>query len=153
MAQDVIMQVLTQHPAILPEPPPAVLVETLGAATVNIRVLFWLDSAQHDFFKTTSSVIRLVKRALQDASISMPDESREVVFPHGIPVHLLEGRPDRARDGAPPSPAHSQPQPDPVSTAAEGELSSETGRLQDQARRARLPEEGKNLLEAPGSSL
>ena len=147
MAQEVIMQVLANHPATLREPPPAVLVEALGAATVNLRVLFWLDGDQHDYFKTKSSVMRMVKRALQDASISMPDELREVVFPDGVPVRLLEERMERPRDGGRPGPPLSPDAPDPVATAAEGDLESETGRLQDQARRARLPEEGKNLLE------
>ncbi len=152
MAQEVVMQVLADHPAILRDPPPAVLVDALGAATVNLRVLFWLDGKQHDYFKTKSSVIRMVKRTLQDASISMPDELREVIFPDGVPVRLLEERLDRPRDGGRPGPPPSSDAPDPVSTAAEGDLESETPRLQDQARRARLPEEGKNLLEDSGNS-
>jgi small-conductance mechanosensitive channel len=146
-AQDVMMQALSEHPTILREPPPAVLVEGLGAATVNLRVLFWLDGSQHDLLKTKSSIIRMVKRALQDAGISMPDESREVVFPDGVPVRLLEERPHVTRDKDQPSPSASPLAPDPVSTAAEGDLGSEMERLQDQARRARSPEEGKNLLE------
>jgi small-conductance mechanosensitive channel len=148
MAQEVIMQVLTNHPTILREPLPAVLVDALGAATVNLRVLFWLDGVKHDYSKTKSSVIRMVKRALQDAGISMPDESREVVFPNGVPVRMLAERLDRAGDGGHPSSPPSALVPDPVSTTAEGDLGSETERLQDQARRARPPEEGMNLLEA-----
>ena len=143
MAQEVMMRVLTEHPAILPEPAPAVLVESLGAATVNLRVWFWLDSSEHDYFKTKSSVIRMIKRALQDAGVSMPDESREVVFPHGVPVRMLESRHPVSQDGAP----HGTPPiSDPVSTAAEGDLGTETARLQDQARHARTPEAGQNLL-------
>jgi hypothetical protein len=90
----------------------------------------------------------MVKRALQDAGISMPDESREVVFPNGVPVRMLAERLDRAGDGGHPSSPPSALVPDPVSTTAEGDLGSETERLQDQARRARPPEEGMNLLEA-----
>ena len=143
MAQEVMMRVLTEHPAILPEPAPAVLVESLGAATVNLRVWFWLDSSEHDYFKTKSSVIRMIKRALQDAGVSMPDESREVVFPHGVPVRMLAERHPVSQDGAP----HGTPPiSDPVSTAAEGDLGTETARLQDQARHARTPEAGQNLL-------
>jgi small-conductance mechanosensitive channel len=41
VAQDVAMRVLTNHPAILRAPEP--LVESLGAATVNLRILFWVD--------------------------------------------------------------------------------------------------------------
>lgn len=143
MAQDIMMRVLTEHPAILPEPAPAVLVESLGAATVNLRVWFWLDSSEHDYFKTRSSVIRMIKRALQDAGVSMPDESREVVFPHGVPVRVLEERHPVGQDGAPHG---TPPASDPVSTAAEGDLGTEIARLQDQARHARTPEAGQNLL-------
>jgi hypothetical protein len=114
-----------------------------------LRVFFWLDGVRHDYFKTRSSVIRRVKRGLQYAGISMPDESREVVFPDGVPVHTLPGPVEAAREGTetslPPAPL----EPEPVSTAAEGDLGSEAERLQDQARRARLPEAGKNLLEDP----
>lgn len=148
-AQEVIMHILSHHPTVLQTPPPAVLVDALGAATVNLRVFFWLDGVRHDYFKTRSSVIRRVKRGLQDAGISMPDESREVVFPDGVPVHTLPGPVEAARKGTetslPPAPLESEP----VSTAAEGDLGSEAERLQDQARRARLPEAGKNLLEDP----
>jgi small-conductance mechanosensitive channel len=152
-AQKVMMQVLTEHPAILPEPAPAVLVETLGAATVNLRVSFWLDGSEHDYFKTKSSVIRMIKRALQDAGISMPDEAREVVFPSGVPVRMLEARPEADRDGRHAEMPSTSFAPDPVSTAAEGNLDSDTAGLQDQARRARPPEEGVNLLaDSPSSS-
>jgi hypothetical protein len=85
----------------------------------------------------------MIKRALQDAGISMPDESREVVFPHGVPVRMLAERHPVSQDGAP---HDTPPTSDPISTAAEGDLGTETARLQDQARRARTPEAGQNLL-------
>jgi small-conductance mechanosensitive channel len=152
-AQACIMQVLTQHPAVLPTPEPSVLVEALGAATVNLRVFFWLDSRQHDYLKTRSSLIRMVKRALEDAGISMPDASREVLFPEGVPVHLIDrsGKGKRGEQSPPPGrqpvPARASAEPDPVSTAAEGNLTSEEHGLQEQARQARVPETGTNLLE------
>lgn len=149
-AQEVAMQVLTRHPAVLPEPEPLVLVESLGAATVNLRLLFWVDGSQHDWRKVKSSLIRLVKRALQQAGISMPDEAREVIFPHGVSVHMVnsqrtEGRaPEQYRHGPPACAA----EPDSVSTMAEGALRNEDKQLQEQARRARSPEEGEDLLRA-----
>jgi small conductance mechanosensitive channel len=149
-AQELALQVLADHPAVLKDPEPLVLVESLGAAAVNLRVFFWIDGTQYSWQKVRSSVIRLVKRAFQAAEITMPGEMREVVFPQGIPVQGLEaGRiaPGRgaARQAIPP-PAE---EPDTVSTDAEAGLVSEAGEIEEQARQSRAPEEGENLLETP----
>jgi small conductance mechanosensitive channel len=146
-AQDLVLDVLREHPAVLPEPEPMVLVENLGAAAVTLRVYFWIDGAQHSFLKVKSSVIRLVKRALQEADIDMPGEQRELVFPRGFSLP----QPDAGRVGppqreaAPPSlPKH---EPAQVTTLAEGGLRSEAEDIEQQARTSRPPEEGANLLE------
>ena len=72
-AQEVALKVLAEHPAVLHDPEPLVLVENLGSSTVNLRIYFWLDGGQHSWAKVKSSVIRLTKRAFQDAGISLPD--------------------------------------------------------------------------------
>ncbi|MCA1789828.1 MAG: mechanosensitive ion channel, partial [Thioalkalivibrio sp.] len=45
-AQETALKVLADHPAVLDEPEPLVLVENLGPSTVNLRVYFWLDGGQ-----------------------------------------------------------------------------------------------------------
>jgi small conductance mechanosensitive channel len=142
-AQELIMQVLAEHPAVIKEPEPLVLVENLGSATVNLQIYFWVDGNQHSWQKVRSSVIRLVKRAFQEAHISMPDESRELIFPNGVTVRLVEPEDAdiMAEDKA-------QPEPETVSTGAEGGLRSEAGEIERQARHSRTPEEGENLLDA-----
>lgn len=147
-AQDVALQVLRTHPAILPEPEPTVLIEGLGAATVDLRVSFWFDSTQHDMGKLKSSVIRLVKRAFQEAGISLPNAAREVIFPHGVPVRLLnvpltpaERYPVQTSDTAPP-PHESAT----IATRAEGELQSDKAGIQAQAEQTEFPDKGENLL-------
>ncbi|HSN81208.1 MAG TPA: mechanosensitive ion channel family protein, partial [Polyangiales bacterium] len=50
-AQEVAMKVLAEHPAVLSEPEPLVLVEDLGPSTVNLRVYFWLDGGRHSWVK------------------------------------------------------------------------------------------------------
>lgn len=72
---------LANHPAVLNNPEPSVLADSLGTVTVNLRVYFWLNGREHSWLKVRSSVIRLVKLAFQKHGISMPDEAREVVFP------------------------------------------------------------------------
>lgn len=155
-AQEIALQVLTDHPAVLSEPEPSVLAESLGKATVNLRVYFWLNGRKHSWLKVRSSVIRLVKRAFQKHGISMPDEAREVVFPQGIPITMLGGQPARTPEAQAKKPlpiAGTSREPDVVSTKAEGGLQSEAGVLDEQARQAQPLREGENLLpKAPDNS-
>lgn len=96
--------------------------------------------------KIRSSLIRRVKRAFMEQGISMPDEAREIVFPREVPVRLLQ---EGAPSGAPPPelrrPEFAGPE-EPVATAAEGSLESEEDKIREQARTARVPEEGEDLL-------
>ena len=43
-AQSVAYEVLRNHPAVVDEPESLVLVDSLCAATVNLSILFWIDS-------------------------------------------------------------------------------------------------------------
>jgi small conductance mechanosensitive channel len=146
-AQEVALKVLADHPAVLPEPEPLVLVENLGSSTVNLRVYFWLDGGRHSWAKVKSSVIRLVKRAFQDAGISLPDEAREVTFPHGVPVRMIESE----ATAKPAAPVLAKPttESETVATKAEAGLQSEAEEIKEQARRSWTP--GENLL-TPSSS-
>jgi small conductance mechanosensitive channel len=147
-AQEVALKVLEDHPAVLKEPEPSVLVESLGSATVNLRVFFWMDGSEYGWQKVRSSVIRLVKGAFQDEGISMPDEAREAIFPEGIAVQLFEpddGRaPEVAPTGRPVSPPAGETKA--AFTKAEGSLRSEAPEIEKQALSSRTPEEGENLL-------
>lgn len=147
-AQDIAVQTLNEHPAVLDSPEPIVLVEELGAATVNLRSYFWTDGSKHSQLKVKSSVIRLVKRAYETAGISMPDEAREIVFPNGVPVSMQPE--ERAPVDAAPPVQKEAPRvggEEVVVSEAEGGLSSEAGELEFQARQSRSPDEGTNLLE------
>lgn len=149
-AQEVALKVLQEHPAVLKEPESLILVESLGSATVNIHIYFWIDGSQHSWMKVKSSVIRLTKRAFQAAGISMPDEAREMIFPQGVPVRML------ARDGEqnvtdtapkPEGPAAGVKESASVSTNAEAGLSSEAETIKEQAQNAWKPGDGENLLQ------
>jgi hypothetical protein len=84
----------------------------------------------------------------------MPDEAREVVFPKGVPVQMLQdGRPGDQPDGQRPisgirKTSETEPS-EPTSTNAEGGLESEADEIEDQARQSRLMEGG-NLLKRAG---
>jgi small conductance mechanosensitive channel len=146
-AQELLVQVINDHPAVLKTPEPLVLVDELAAATVNLRLYFWFDGTQYEPIKVKSSLMRLAKRALEGARISMPDEDREVIFPKGVP--LVEGEQHERGDTAkvPKGPPGTPASPEPVSTAAEGELRSGEREIRQQAEHSRIPEDGNNLLE------
>ncbi len=144
-AQKTVFTILGEHPAVLDKPEALVLVDSLGSATVNLKVYFWYNLSVHNGFKLTSSLLRLVKSSFERENISMPDEAREVLFPHGVSVHMEEQPqpPDRPQQKEFIGPRDSEE----LSTSAEGHLASEDVQLRRQARASRTPEEGENLLE------
>lgn len=144
-AQEIALKILEDHPAVLDEPEPWVLVESLGSATVNLRIYFWIDGSQYSWQKVKSSVIRLVKRAYQEAGIGMPGETRELILPDRIPVEIHQ--PDGFRPEAGPA-RRPVKEPQTVSTEAEAGLHTEAGSIEAQARQARVPEEGQDLLKS-----
>lgn len=153
-AQSLAMEVLRDHPAVLDNPDPWVLVDGLGPSTVNLRVYFWVDGNKHSWLKVRSAVIRLTKGAFQQAGISLPDESREVVFPDGVSVRIVERL--GQSQGPEPDGAVTQrskktrpSEPEPAASSAEGDLTSEAVEIEQQASTSRMPEAGENLISSP----
>jgi small-conductance mechanosensitive channel len=154
-AQEIARKVLMDHPAVLKDPEPWVLADSLGQATVNLRIYFWLNGREHSWLKVRSSMIRLVKLAFQQGGISMPDEAREVIFPQGIPVTMLDRQPGATRDVEPVKRPSLQPPRDEAdipATRAEGGLSSEASMIKEQAQQAQLLNGGENLLPVPSGA-
>ncbi|MCO8122038.1 mechanosensitive ion channel [Stieleria sp. TO1_6] len=120
-AQQLIMQVLGEHVAVVDDPEPMVIVESLGAATVNLCVYYWFDQTKFSPLKVSSSIIRQVKQVLTEAQITMPDEARELVFPHGVPVQLLESTTTTQAIESPPS----STAPEKTVNVGEGDLGTE----------------------------
>lgn len=148
-AQEIARQVLASHPAVLNDPEPAVLADSLGRSTVKLRVYFWLNGREYSWLKVRSSLIRLVKRAFQEHGISMPDEAREVVFPQGIPVTMFEGKLAEPRAAAQRELLRAEQRPEEIdvaSTKAEAGLYSEARVIEEQARQVQPLKEGENLL-------
>ncbi|MEX3315314.1 mechanosensitive ion channel domain-containing protein [Sulfitobacter sp. PS-8MA] len=138
--QTVLTEVLTEHEAIFADPAPMVLVDALGASTVNIKVYYWFDGWKYSPLKLKSALLRKSKRALTDAGISMPDEAREVIFPEGIPLVEAEEpvQPSRAEDAQQQSTSPSNAEP--AFSSADTDLASEAEELQQQT--APIIEEG-----------
>jgi small-conductance mechanosensitive channel len=152
-AQTVALGVLSEHPAVLDDPEPLVLVEGLGAATVTLRIYYWINITKYSHAKVRSAIIRLTKRAFNRAGISMPDEAREVVFPRAVPIRMLTAddaeqpkTPPRSHEG--PVARGSSAESEDAASTAEGDLLSEAADIRRQANDSRSPEGGTNLLES-----
>jgi len=148
-AQQVILDVLEAHPAVLADPEePLVLVDSLGASTVNLRAYFWFDGHAYSVFRVRSALLRLIKQALTENGISMPDEAREIVFPKGVPVvYPGTASPAGGAPDAQPSPAPVPTHPDSApadpgvsATEAEGDLASEQPSLARHGATAAIPD-------------
>jgi small conductance mechanosensitive channel len=148
-AQQTGLELLRAHNAVLAEPEPLVLVERLGSATVDLRFFCWVDSRRHSALKVKSALLRQTKRSFQAAGISMPDAQREIVFPKGVPVRIeRETSAETVEPPSPPRPTLPGTSADAATAApSEGELESEADQINQQARRSRLPEGGRNLLD------
>jgi small conductance mechanosensitive channel len=69
----IAMENLRQNPAVLSDPAPMVVVDSLGDSSVMIRLFAWINQTDHDFLKSKSESIRLVKEAFDEAGIEMPE--------------------------------------------------------------------------------
>ncbi len=86
----------------------------------------------------------------------MPDEAREVVFPQGVPVTMLEAKSadtPAARDEKTSQGRSTDGEPEAVSTEAEAGLYSEANTIKAQAREAKPLQETENLLPSTPDSL
>lgn len=144
-AQEAALDVVREHAAVLEEPGPMVLVEELGASTVNLRVYFWVNGSDHSGLKVKSALIRLVKSRFERDGLTMPDESREVIFPSGVPVHMVDAPPEPAREPE----RRTIDERDAAASGAEGNLDSDADEIRRQARTSRRPEEGADMLTEP----
>lgn len=80
----IAIETLRENPAVLGDPPPMVIVDSLGDSSVMMRLYGWIDQAEHDFIKSKSESIRLVKEAFDDAGIEMPEPIYRIHLRDGI---------------------------------------------------------------------
>jgi small-conductance mechanosensitive channel len=91
----IAMENLRENPAVLSDPPPMVIVDSLGDSSVMVRLHGWINQTDHDFLKSKSESIRLVKEAFDDAGIEMPEPIYRVHLREGI-LPLTETPPAKA---------------------------------------------------------
>jgi small conductance mechanosensitive channel len=141
-AQSLIRDVLERHPAVLRDPEPLVLVNELGAATVNLKARYWFDSGTYAPDKINSALMRISKTVLLENGIELPDPAREVVFPRGVPIQQIEKAQRGHRKKATFSPMAEDAKD---VTASEGDLSNECPEVEVGAV---VPEAAENLLKS-----
>ena len=141
-AQSLVENIMKQHPAILEEPAPQVLVNSLGSSTCNLRLYFWINSEINSQLKISSVLMKKVVEVFLEEKVTMPDDARERII---LSQSVEENRP-------------SKQQKEPLLNNASGkttnkfedysddDISSDHQDIREQAAKARDPEEGENIL-------
>ena len=147
-AQRLALQLIGEHPNVLKEPEPLVLVDELGSATVNLKVYFWIDVESTSVIKMASVLMRDLVELFTAQGISMPDDAREVIFPQGVPVTMVNSQEQVSEQK---EPVKQSPVSKPATSAemrsvAHDDVSSENDDIRRQAEQARAPEQGANIL-------
>ncbi len=84
-AKALIQGVLGQEDRVLDEPPPAMLLIELGESSVNIAVRPWVKSA--DYWQVRSDLLEHIKRALENAGLSIPYPQRDLHIVDKVSSH------------------------------------------------------------------
>jgi small conductance mechanosensitive channel len=147
-SQKIALEVLNNTEAVLQDPEPQVLVDLLASSTVNLKVYFWVNTHTHSLLKMSSFLMRTIMREFEKHGISMPDDAREIIFPQGIMVHQADEHASSAlplqvnKDG----PIIDDSSIDLQDDEQDADLSSDADDIRQQAKEARDPEKGQNIL-------
>ncbi|KHT44099.1 mechanosensitive ion channel protein MscS [Alteromonas marina] len=87
-AQRIALEITEGQENVLNDPEPQVLIDELGSSTYNVKVYFWVDVERTSVLKMASVLMRNITQAFLDASISMPDDARERIFPEGMQLRI-----------------------------------------------------------------
>lgn len=87
-AQRIALEITVGQENVLNDPEPQVLIDELGSSTYNVKVYFWVDVERTSVLKMASVLMRNITQAFLDASISMPDDARERIFPEGMQLRI-----------------------------------------------------------------
>ncbi len=71
-AKKIMLQVVEQFPHVLRWPEPMVVVDKLDNSSINLKVLFWIDSKTWNYFMTKSNVTETINLAFRKSGITIP---------------------------------------------------------------------------------
>lgn len=141
LAQELALKTLASHPAILKNPEPLVLVDSITSGNVALCIYFWMNGAQYNWQKVKSSAIRLIKRAFQDSNILIPGTEIKVSFENEAYTPKLSPKVEKDNKMRPINKESKN-----SATHAEGGLSSDKEDIQKQAQQSELVGKKQNLL-------
>lgn len=72
------VEALRKIPAIVSEPEPRAMIQSVGDSSVLVEFSGWLDQREADFLKTRGEAIRQGKCAIEDEGIDMPEPTYRV---------------------------------------------------------------------------
>ena len=138
-AQSLAANIMKQHPAVLADPAPQVLIDSLGSSTCNLRLYFWINSEINSQLKVASVLMKKVVETFLEKNIAMPDDARErIIISQDTEGTTLS--PKQSKVTPPNKPAIH------LSDYNDDDTSSDHDDIREQAAKARDPEEGENIL-------
>jgi small conductance mechanosensitive channel len=126
---------------ILKDPKHLITVDSLGAATVNLRVYFWIDAVKFSHLRLRSWAIQKVKESFVANKISMPDDAREIVF--ASPLEIKSNPLNSHKDSEPKK--NETPQKH-SKIEAHLNLENDIQEIRRQALNSEAPEKGESLI-------
>ncbi len=91
-AQEIIIKSMRDVRGVLHDPEVSVIADSLGASSVNLKVMFWFNIKETNQPRVRSRAMIHIKESLLANGITMPDEGREVVFADTLKVQMLESK-------------------------------------------------------------
>lgn len=88
-ARNIILKAVNTIPGILQEEKlPKTIIKSLGASTINIQVLYWVDTfnKQHNALEIHSQAIKRTLNALENAGVNLPGDIIEIKNYQNLPL-------------------------------------------------------------------
>lgn len=140
-AQKLAADIMLAHPAVLKDPEPQVLVDSLGASTCNLRLYFWVNSEISSQSKVSSVLMKRVVETFLAEDIAMPDDARERIILN--PETLVKPGDTQIKPSQ--SNIDKNAKKEPIEFSND-DTSSDHDEIREQAAQSRDPEEGENIL-------
>ncbi|MDO6427701.1 mechanosensitive ion channel family protein [Thalassotalea sp. 1_MG-2023] len=137
-AQSLVAKIMRKQQAVLNEPVPQVLVNSLGSSTCNLRLYFWINSEVNSKQKVASVLMKSVVEVFMQEGISMPDDARERI----MLAPENSGTTSQIKQEAPNLSTANNSQ----NNYHDDDTSSDHDDIREQAVNSRDPEEGHNIL-------
>lgn len=79
MVTSLIKGIIDQNEDIVPKPEPMVLVDEFGDSSINIKILFWIETG-HSWLKIRSNLAHRIKMTFNELGINIPFPIRTLKF-------------------------------------------------------------------------